>query len=334
MYNDGDYKKFKGRRLLALDGSTLRLPNSKETREHFGVIPYVNGKKTRTFDRVEGKMTALYDVLNKIPVSAYLTRGRTNDIKASSAHFGDFIEGDIVLCDRAFGSYRFFADLKAKKADFVVRCKAKTFAKYHKLDDSSKCCDTTVMIHPSGYAKQGEKVESMKVRFIKVKLPNGETEILATSLLDSKKFTKNDFNKLYAKRWGVETYFQTLKSRLAIDNFTGKSVENILQDFYSTIFVSGLETIITADANDELKKRKTKNRLKVNKAVSFNHIKNTVIQLALIERPPNLEEKITKLFLQNPVSVRPNRIKEPRNPADIVTVKALNFQKYARKHVF
>ena len=333
MYDDGDYKKFKGRRLLAVDGSTLRVPKTDETAAHFGVIKYVNGKKTREMNRVEAKATVLFDLLNKIPVSAKLTPGRTNDIKACRQHLVDLKPKDIVIADRAFGSYRFFSEITAHKADFIVRCKAKTFSKHHELDASSELNDRTVLLFPNSYIPQGETSESLKVRFIKVSLPNGETEILATSLLDAKKFPTADFGDLYHLRWGIETYFQVLKSRLCIDNFTGKSVESVYQDFYSTIFLSGWETILTADANEELSLRPTTNLLQVNKAQSFHVIKHTIIKM-MNNPPPDFEDRVNQLFAQNATSVRPDRYRPPRNTKDENTVKALNFQRYARKHVF
>lgn len=333
MYDDGDYEKFKGRRLLALDGSTLRLPRTGETTEHFGVIKYVNGKKTREMNRVEAKMTVLYDVLNRVPLSAKLHRGRTNDIKACREHLDDLNAGDVVLADRAFGSFSFFAEILAKNGDFIIRCKHKSFAQYHQFSKDDPADDRTVLMYPSHYLRKGLSAPSLKVRFIKVSLPNGETEILATSLLDTEQFPTADFGKLYHLRWGIETYFQILKSRLCIDNFTGKTIEAIYQDFYSTIFLSGLETILTEDANQTLRERQTKNLLQVNKAQSFHVIKHNVIRL-MNEPPPDFEEKISALFTQNPTSVRPDRFRAPRNPKDETTVKALNFQRYAKKHVF
>jgi hypothetical protein len=37
-----------------------------------------------------------------------------------------------------------------------------------------------------------------------VELPNGEKEILCTSLLDSEKYIFNEINKLYHYRWSEE----------------------------------------------------------------------------------------------------------------------------------
>ena len=47
------------------------------------------------------------------------------------------------------------------------------------------------------------------------------------------------------KRWGIETFFGVLKGRLNLENFSGKTAESVKQDFYSTIFISNLETILT-----------------------------------------------------------------------------------------
>ena len=195
------------------------------------------------------------------------------------------------------------------------------------------CFDTTVDINPSGYTRKGEVPESLKIRFIKVMLDSGEIEILATSLLENKKYPTSDFREIYRLRWEIETYFQTLKSRLCIDNFTGKRVEAVYQDFYSTIFISGWETILTYDANLELENRETKNKLKVNKAVSFHTIKNKVIML-MNDPPEDIQEKMLALFLKNPTSIRPERKNPPRNKKDERTCKSLNFQRYAKKHVF
>jgi len=176
--------------------------------------------------------------------------------------------------------------------------------------------------------------ENLRVRFLQLQLPNGEVEIPATSLLDRKKYPYRLFQKLYYRRWRIETYFQVLKSRLCLDNFSGKSVEAIYQDFYSTLFVSGLETILAEDAQAELAKRRGKNKLKVNKALSFHVIKTRVIHL-LDDPPDNLIEEITTLFQVNPTAVRPEREKPPRRSAKTwANRRSLYFQRYRRKHVF
>ncbi len=67
-------------------------------------------------------------------------------------------------------------------------------------------------------------------------LPSGEIEVLATSLMDEQKFQTGGFKELYFLRWGVETFFAKLKGRLSLENFTGKSVESVKQDFFSYLY--------------------------------------------------------------------------------------------------
>jgi len=40
-----------------------------------------------------------------------------------------------------------------------------------------------------------------------------------------------------------------------LENFTGQTAESVYQDFYATIYLTGMESILTADANTELSKK-------------------------------------------------------------------------------
>ena len=110
-----------------------------------------------------------------------------------------------------------------------------------------------------------------------------ESDLIQDSLcLHSKIISpQEEFKKLYWLRWGVETFFSKIKGRLSLENFTGKTVESIKQDFWSTILISNIEAILTENVNEELYSNKNNNKYKqkVNKAVSLNAIKNSVFEL-------------------------------------------------------
>jgi hypothetical protein len=333
MYDDGEFERFRGLRLLAIDGSTLRLPDTPATREEFGYVTHVNGTGSCHQGQVEAKMAVLYDVLNEIPVTGTLERGRTCELVVSTPLLKKIGKGDLLLADRFYGCYSFFSAVRERGADYCIRCKETSYRQYHKISKDAQRGDVTVVIARS--TNHAETLpESQTVRFLQLWLPSGEREILATSLLDRKKYPYRLFQKLYYRRWRIETYFQVLKSRLSLDNFSGKSVEALYQDFFSTLFVSGLETIVTEDAQAELAKRRGKNKLKVNKALSFHTIKTRVIHL-LDDPPDNLIEEITTLFQANPTAVRPEREKPPRRSAKTwANRRSLYFQRYRRKHAF
>jgi len=83
----------------------------------------------------------------------------------------------------------------------------------------------------------------------------GEYEILVTSLLNEPLYPTEMFKELYHLRWGIETFYGLLKTRLELENFTGKTVESVLQDIYSTLYLSNIESILTAEAEAKLKSR-------------------------------------------------------------------------------
>ena len=81
------------------------------------------------------------------------------------------------------------------------------------------------------------KSSTLKIRLLRITLNGGGIEVLATSLLDSKHYGNEVFKELYFKRWKIETYYDELKNKLKIEEFSGYSNQSILQDFYSTLFV-------------------------------------------------------------------------------------------------
>ncbi len=88
--------------------------------------------------------------------------------------------------------------------------------------------------------------------FVRVRLSTGEIEVLVTSLLDEKKYLALVFKELYNLRWGVECFFCVIKERVKIDNFTGKTVISVKQDFFATMFITGLESLLTKAADSQL----------------------------------------------------------------------------------
>ncbi len=174
----------------------------------------------------------------------------------------------------------------------------------------------------------------IKVRFVRVLLDTGEVEVLVTTLIDEEKYSAPEFKEIYNMRWGVETYYKTIKERLCLENFTGQSVEAVNQDFYSTIFVSNIESIFTKDVQKELDEKSLNNLhcQQVNKAVSFNAIKNHIIDLFYKERDLSvILKRLDELFKTNTVCKREGR-KNPRHKKS--PRKILNYYKRKKKICF
>ena len=104
------------------------------------------------------------------------------------------------------------------------------------------------------------------------------------------------------------------------------------QDFHSSVYLTGLESILTDAAQKQLDAKETKYPQTVNRSVSFNAIKNHAFDLILGEsETETIEEKLTALFLTNPTIERKHR-NPPRKKSS--ARQLLNFHKRQKKHCF
>jgi len=111
-------------------------------------------------------------------------------------------------------------------------------------------------------------------------------------------------------RWGIECLYGVIKERLKVDNFTGKTVISVKQDFYATIFLIGLESILTQQAEMQLfeKSRQNQHRQIVNNMVSFNAIKNFLIELFYHCLPiQKVMATLTDWFIKDPTYLKRKR---------------------------
>ena len=335
MYEDGDYQTWKGLRTLAVDGSKVMLPTNDETMKEFGVLRYDNGAGAAG-EHTYAVASVLYDVLNRVAIDAALAPAHAYEVDLAAGHLGHTKVGDLVIYDRGYCSYRMMALASQAQGDFLIRCPSGRFNVATDMLLGNGPDDVVVTLTaPAGFSKdpshQGLPV-TLTVRFVRVALDNGEYEVLATSLLDQHVYTLDDFKDLYWLRWGVETFYGILKTRLGLENFSGLSAESIRQDFYAAVLLTGIESILTEDAEEQLEQQRGGHPKKVNKAVSFNAIKYRAFELFMgSASPEDTLEELTELFTTNPTLIRRDR-KPPRgNPS---SHQLLGFWKRKRKAVF
>ncbi|MEN8221455.1 MAG: hypothetical protein ABFS56_34970 [Pseudomonadota bacterium] len=123
LYNDGDYEKAWGFRLLAIDGSKIHLPNTTEIIEELNVASSVTSFGTIKFEATVGnnkKITGehgyalasvMYDPLNKVVVDACLAPAKAYEVNLALEHFEHTQANDLIIFDRNYTSYIFLASL-------------------------------------------------------------------------------------------------------------------------------------------------------------------------------------------------------------------------------
>lgn len=317
LQNSKSFKRWKGFILCGVDGSTINLVDKPDIREFFGT------QSNNHTDYPQGRIMCIYDVLNHVTVACDLfpiTISEQEIIK----HWVEITTSEyLLLYDRGFPSYVnfFLHDQQEKPVHYVMRAKpdmSKTvaaFANSKKRDAvlTLKANNKNVNeLHRLGY--KIKKGMELKVRAIKVKLKNGETEILLTNLFDRLAYPTSIFKDLYFKRWGIETNYDVQKNCMQLECFSGTKVNSILQEFYASVFICNLQSILANSCYKKLQ-RKTEHRkheYKTNKNLAIGLMKNKVPLLLLHPSPQKILEQLLHQQLKFHEPVRPNR-SYPRN---------------------
>ena len=310
FYSDNDLsiKLWNGYRLLAVDGSRINLPDTKELQNIYG-----RSKNHTSSGVVQARTSVLYDVLNKLVIDSKLVPLKTGEIPLAKEHLLKAKKNDLILYDRAYPSFELVNSHNKLEVDFLFRVKV-SFSNVVKAFVQSGKTSQIVEIKPgkNTIAKTSafNKDTVAKVRLISVKLGDGSIEVLMTSLLNSKNYKSNGFKELYFKRWGVETYYDELKNKLKVEYFSGYSNNTIRQDFNVAIFVSNIQTLIVNDIEEEIqeKTKDRKLRYKVNSNLSYGFLKDRII--ALLQGSEDMEDELKNLFKAHLIPIRPNRNNE------------------------
>ena len=337
VYAEKDYHTFWGFRVIAVDGSKAHLPNSPSICQEFGTINVSNGKGV-IGQYGYGLVSVMYDVLNKVVLDSVIAPAKAYEVDLARGHLLKTRPNDLLLFDRNYPSYLFLATLKKNQRHFVARCSRSSFKPARTLFEQDIVASRIETLKPHHEDRAKIKAlglpETLKVRFVSLRLSTGELEVLVTSLLDEEQYPSEKFKELYHLRWGVEGFYGLIKERLNLENFSGKTALSVKQDFYATMLITGLESILTQTADLQLAIKSECNKLNqtVNNMVSFNGIKNHVIELFYHPTPLKpLFETLTKWFMMNPTYTNRDReVPRKKNSPRI----SLNYYKRTKKCSF
>ena len=314
FYNHFSPRNWQGFRLPAIDGSTAKVPNTEQIAKHFGVWNTASGKKCPL-----ARISQMFDVLNRITIDARISPKEKGERILAGMHLDFLKSNDLLLLDRGYPAFWLFDLILSAGANFCARVSATQWKTIETFYNSGKT-DKIVWLTPTGsaiktYKELGMSPKPIKVRLIRIDGDSFEEPwILVTSLLDRVAFPVEIFAELYHRRWPVEEDYKTMKCRLEIENFSGKSVEAVYQDFYAKVFSCNLTAVLahpTRDIIEENSKEK-KHPYQLNFTQALSKMKDTIVLLFQRTNISEIISEILSIFIKTIEPVRPGR-SYPRN---------------------
>jgi hypothetical protein len=319
FYKGAEYYVWYGMRTIAVDGTRLVLPNHPTVIKEFGQQQF--GPKADS-PRSLAMGSMLYDVLNQITLDAQLAPYASSERDLLMQHLDKVNQGDLLLLDRGYPCFWLLFLLKAKGIEFCVRLKENWWLKVKDFTESNeKECIVTFTLPKKDHKKLVDfphmQNATITCRLIKIVLSNGEKEILCTSLIDPEKYTYEQFEKLYHYRWSEEEAYKLLKSRIELENFSGKTAKAVRQDFYAKVFLMNLCASYAHPIEDKVieEYKKDENRKynqKINRTNAISMTQDIMIGVLIRKQFGKALKAFDEIVKNTREIIRPGR-SEPRN---------------------
>jgi IS4 transposase len=237
-----EWKTWRGYRVMAVDGSFIQLPSDAELIKYYGGLGHEQTAATAL-------VSLLYDLENDIVVDAKIRPIAENERALAEEHLrvlqglDSYKKGhkELIIFDRGYPSHELVKSLSDKEIAYVMRVQ-KGFIREEALGGAK---EGRVMLGKTG----------LRVRAVRIPLTSGEDELLITNLTKAE-MEYGAFGELYHKRWGIETKYQELKQKLETENFSGRLVDNVKQDFYAMMTAANMLVSCVREANRKAHKKR------------------------------------------------------------------------------
>jgi len=299
----GESYQWCGRVVKVLDGTGFSMPDTEENRARW---PYAGGQK-------EGcgfpttKLVGLFCLATGRLVRFAFESWKTHEVALARLLVGWMDPGEIVLADRGFCGWGLIALLQRKGVDVVMRLHNQR-AQRQGLQ-TWKRPQRTRTWSPSLWSQLPGELAVRIVRF-QIVVPGFRTEsvLLATTLLDTEKYSDEQLAALYLRRWKVELFFREIKITLGLDVLRCLTPEAVEKEVWMHAIAYNLVRALMVEAAST-------HGVEIDR-LSFKGTVDTLRQWAPLFDPTRAatrtaRRELLRIIATDRVPLRPNR-SEPR----------------------
>ena len=292
IYSQRKIEQYKGYIILAVDGTMLEMPNSRELKEYYGLQKGQEG----SVGRVRGRCLGVYDCLNKVMAITRIDPYKVSEKRQIEEEIENILKiyknkKIILVCDRFYFGISFINELEKRGIKYIIRMQNKHYKKEkQEMKSNDEEVELKVRSNSVFYAESKEEKEELrrvkyvKTRIIKTKISSGEEEHLSTNL-SKEELTEEEAKELYYGRWEIEKSFDIIKNKIKIEKFTSHKVIGVEQDFYSQMLLYNMLEDVRIDTGEIIKGQKEglKYDYKVNMNVMVGILRERFMEIILSE---------------------------------------------------
>jgi hypothetical protein len=316
FYENAPYVTWLDFRLLSVDGSTLVLPKHESIEQEFGLVkfgPYADAPRS------VARISLLYDVLNLTTLDAEVGAYGTSEKQLAQRHFDKIKAGeDLVLFDRGYASLSLMFELQARQIHYCIRLREDWWLAVREMIDQGINDRTIVFQLPQKdkalLNKYNTKNDQIKCRLVVIDLPGGGKEALCTSVTEHAKLPYECFGQLYHCRWNIEEAYKLYKTKVQLENFSGKTAKAIKQDIFAKVFMMTTMAVMAFPMEEKIKRehlqstqKKRKHPFKINRTNALALTKEILTSALILNKVKSALYAFDRIIKATLEIVRPNR---------------------------
>ena len=313
-------KKYKGYRLLAVDGSDLNIAKDKKD----DASRKFNGENTKSSYMLH--INCEYDILNDRYIDCVVQKYNQQDENAALVAMSDRYKGDkaIFIADRYYAAYNNMAHLKEHGHKYLIRSKDINGAtsilknyfkgkegefdedvsiiltnKYSKKIIENKDKYKPIMTNQTfDYLDSDNHFYEMKFRVVRIRIDGNEEEYESViTNLDRAEFPKEEIKDLYIRRWNIEVSYRHLKYVTDLNRTHSVKRDLLMQEIWAKLIMFNISMIIINYINENKISKEVKRRdeYKVNVSVAVELIRACIKRKGRV--PPGLIKQIASNIL-------------------------------------
>ena len=266
-----------GHRLFFLDGSSFSMPDTPDLQEHFGQP----GQQADGCGFPTAHWLALVHFGSGLFQKVYTAALRTHDLSGVTHLHPELQAGDVLMGDRAFGSYAHLALLFSRGVHAIMRAHQRlivdfTPGRIHRQAvrgrvSKKKGLPTSRWIKSLGPHDQlvewfkptvcpswltpeqfAALPESLLVRELQYEVTRPGFRVkqvtLTTTLLDAERYPAEELAEAYRLRWTIETSFGHLKTTMKMDVLRCETVRGVTKELTMFLLVYNLVRMTMLEA--------------------------------------------------------------------------------------
>ena len=247
---------WKSRRVYVYDGSSFSMPDTAENQRAYPQPIVQKPGLGFPLARIAAIFSLACGAVLDVGICRYAGKGQS-ELGMLRTLWDLFRPGDVMLADRLMCTWTEMMMLKLRGVDSVCRLTSHRKADFRRGKRLGKDDHVVKWDKPAKPRSIDRKTydalpEFLMIRECRVRVEQPgfrmKTLIVATTLLDPFKFTRDDLSQLYRARWNAELDLRSLKQTLQMDVLRCKTPELVRKELWTHILAYNLIRTIIAQA--------------------------------------------------------------------------------------